>query len=514
MKGYFKVFLPLFVVVLAILCSCRKEFDLSVSSGNLRFSKDTVFLDTIFANISSSTYVLKVYNDGEDDISIPEIRLKEDESSYRLNVDGLAGESFENIPLLAKDSLFVFIETAVPQKELEQIEFLNTDAIQFVGSSQTQEVQLVSLVRDAVFLFPQEFDDGMSETLLLGLDEEGNELRIEGFFLEDEELVFTNEKPYVIYGYAAVPENRTLRIEAGARVHFHQASGIIISNSASLQVLGDLSENSDVLENEVIFEGDRLEPNFADEPGQWGTIWFFPESTGNILRYLTIKNATVGLFCEGIENDETIRYALENCQVYNNSSVNLWARTANLSAQNCIFGNAGQLSVYFNLGGSYDFKHCTIANYWTNSFRSSPALFIDNTIEIEPGVFLESNLTRAYFGNCIVDGNRSIELGLFRSANKDFDFLFENSLIRFDDANDDFVENPLFDFSNPLRYSGIGLNQSLLFLEPFDNNFNLKEDSAAINFGNPNISLSVPFDLLGRSRDNSSDVGAINFELQ
>lgn len=514
MRAYLKVLLPLLVVLLAVLGSCRKEFDLSVSSGNLRFSKDTVFLDTIFANISSSTYVLKVYNDGEDDISIPEIRLKEDESKYRLNVDGLVGESFENIPLLAKDSLFVFIETAVPQQELEQIEFLNTDAIQFVGSQQTQEVQLVSLVRDAIFLFPQELDNGMSETLPLGLDEEGNELRIEGFFLEDEELVFTNEKPYVIYGYAAVPENKTLRIEAGSRVYFHQSSGMIISNNASLQVLGDLSENADVLENEVIFEADRLEPNFADEPGQWGTIWFFPESSGNILRHLTIKNATVGLFCEGVENDENIRYTLENCRVYNNSSVNLWARTANLSAQNCVFGNAGELSVYFNLGGSYDFKHCTIANYWTKSFRSSPALFIDNIIEIEPGVFLESNLNRANFGNCIVDGNQSKELGLVKSDTKEFSFLFENSLIRFDDPNADFVENPLFDFSNLLYYSGIGLNQELWFLDSLKNNFNLQEDSAAINFGDANISLSVPFDLFGRSRANSSDVGAINFESE
>ena len=33
--------------------------------------------------------------------------------------------------------------------------------------------------------------------------------------LEDEQLNFTNEKPYVIYGYAAVPKNRTLQVRRG-----------------------------------------------------------------------------------------------------------------------------------------------------------------------------------------------------------------------------------------------------------------------------------------------------------
>ena len=39
-------------------------------------------------------------------------------------------------------------------------------------------------------------------------------------FLEDSELTFTNEKPYVIYGYAAVDEGDILTVETGARVHF------------------------------------------------------------------------------------------------------------------------------------------------------------------------------------------------------------------------------------------------------------------------------------------------------
>ena len=77
-------------------------------------SKDTVFLDTIFTNIGSATYNLKVYNRGNDDITIPAISLERGlDSNYRLNVDGIPGKDFENIDILSKDSIFIFIEVIV-----------------------------------------------------------------------------------------------------------------------------------------------------------------------------------------------------------------------------------------------------------------------------------------------------------------------------------------------------------------------------------------------------------------
>ena len=70
--------------------SCRKDFEFTPSSGNLEFSKDTVYLDTVFTNIGSSTYNLKVYNKSNEDILIPSIKLGQGEASnYRLNVDGI-----------------------------------------------------------------------------------------------------------------------------------------------------------------------------------------------------------------------------------------------------------------------------------------------------------------------------------------------------------------------------------------------------------------------------------------
>jgi hypothetical protein len=65
----------LFFVGLAItVSSCRQDFVFQPSTGDLVFSKDTIYLDTVFANIGSSTYTLKVYNKSSKDIKIPTIQ--------------------------------------------------------------------------------------------------------------------------------------------------------------------------------------------------------------------------------------------------------------------------------------------------------------------------------------------------------------------------------------------------------------------------------------------------------
>ena len=160
--------------------SCRNDFEFEPSTGQLEFSKDTVYLDTVFTNIGSSTYNLKVYNRSDQDIRIPNVQLSQGESSsYRLNVDGVAGKVFRDVEILANDSIFVFVETTADIQELSQnaLEFLYEDAILFDGGENTQRVELVTLIKDAVFLFPErDAMTGEVETLQLGTDPNGDPL--------------------------------------------------------------------------------------------------------------------------------------------------------------------------------------------------------------------------------------------------------------------------------------------------------------------------------------------------
>lgn len=495
-----------------ILCSsCRKDFKFTPSSGNLEFSRDTIYLDTVFTNIGSATYNLKVYNRSDNDIRIPTVRLGQGASSYyRLNVDGAAGKEFTDVEILARDSIFIFIETTIDILDvgMGETQFLYTDVLEFDSGSQQQDVELVTLVQDAVFLYPQQFGDGTVETLLLGMDEEGEEIRIEGFFLDDSELTFTNARPYVIYGYAAVDDGKVLTVEAGARVYFHRNSGIIVAENGTLLINGALSTDQEVLENEVIFEGDRLEPGFADIPGQWGTIWLTAGSGGHQFNYLTIKNATVGVLMDLNDGSGTPSLVLRNTKIYNSANIGLWAKTAHIEAENMVIGNAGQASLYCNIGGTYSFKHCTFANYWSNSFRSFPAVFIDNYTDLgEAGIFAE-DLVDADFSNCIIYGNNAIEL-LFDSAEGTaLNYNFRNCLIKFDDFNDLFSENPLYDFSNNALFENSVLNSDPDFLNPDANAFVIGETSAANDQANAVTALEVPFDILGVDRTINPDIGA------
>ena len=490
---------------LVLWSSCRNDFETVASTGNLKFSKDTVYLDTIFTNIGSSTYNLKVYNRSDEDINIPSVRLGQGEASnYRLNVDGIAGKVFENVQVLAKDSIFIFIETTFDINNLptNPNNFLYTDQILFDTGGNEQKVELVTLVKDAVFLYPEKFPDGTMETLTLG---EGDDaVEIEGFFLDDTELTFTNEKPYVIYGYAAVAANKTLTVEAGARVHFHNSSGILVAQNGSMKVMGGQSFDREAMENEVIFEGDRLEPSFANIPGQWGTIWFTIGSVNNEFNYTTIKNSTIGLLTENSPVN------LRNVQIYNSAVDGLRATTGFIEGENVVINNSGQSSLNIQLGGSYDFKHCTFANYWTNGFRSFASVSIGNFFELSNGTSLSVDLTQANFTNCIIYGNERREFSLFQNTDAAFNFNFTNCLVRFEDPTGEFGDIPLYDFTNATLYTNVVQNQDPFFQNTEMNNFNIETGtSGAENIGifltNP---PSILKDLNGVNRSNRPDAGA------
>ena len=500
------------ISILIFWSSCRKDFDFSPSNGDLGFSKDTVYLDTIFSGIGSSTYSLKVYNRSDDDISIPVVRISQGENSgYRLNVDGMAGKVFEDVEILAKDSMFVFIETTFNPNTnpLPADEFLYTDAIEFDAGNNLQKVELVTLVKDAIFIFPDRDEDTrIVETLEFDVDGDGvaDETSIQGRFLEDDELTFTNEKPYVIYGYAAVDEGDVLTIEAGARVHFHANSGLLVTNNASLKVNGEFSTDQELMENEVIFEGDRLEPLFSDIPGQWDTIYLFPGSVDNEIHYATIKNSTVGILVEGDQDAVIDKLTITNSQIYNSSNFGILARASSINGENLVINNSGQSSFAGTLGGKYNFTHCTIANYWNSSFRQFPSVLLNNFFINSDNTIITNDLDEANFNNCIIFGNDNAEIDVFGEGDSDLFFKFTNCLIRYD------VNSDPLDLDDPENFEDIELNDDPEFKFPFDNDLRLNENSPARNLGDQFFAGQVPFDIMNVLRTGGEiDLGAYQF---
>ncbi len=504
-----------YILIFSILLfwsSCRKDFQFSASTGNLQFSKDTVYLDTIFTNIGSSTYNLKVYNKSNEDIVIPTVRLGLGESSaYRLNVDGMPGKTFENVQILAKDSLYIFIETTVDINNISNTnQYLYTDQIEFDSGNNLQKVELVTLIQDAVFIYPnRDNTTKVIETLTLNIGGEQVETGIQGRELLPEELTFTNEKPYVIYGFAAVPNGETLTVNPGARLHFHNNSGILVTEGASININGALSINQELLENEVILEGDRLEPNFSDTPGQWSAIWLLDGSINNFINYTTIKNATVGILCDGNANDVSNKLNVTNTQIYNSSAFGILGRNTSLAAENVVINNSGQSSFAGTIGGRYNFTHCTIANYWNNGFRQFPSVLLNNFIVDADNTAILSDLTEANFNNCIIYGNDNPEIFIDEIEDDAivFNFKFTNCLIRFEDTNNNFT-GANYNFNDITRYEANLFNQEPDFKDTHLNQLMIGDNSAANNQGNLSFSSQVPFDILNVNRTTTPDMGA------
>lgn len=503
--------LLIFVIgILSIFSSCRKDFVFEPSTGKLEFSRDTIYLDTVFANIGSSTYTLKVYNKSNNDILIPKIQFgKGAASKYRMTIDGMTGNSgkiFTDVALLAKDSMYVFIETTANITDANPTDFLYTDKIQFDSGANLQNVELVTLIQDAVFLYPQKYVDTVTgvvtyESLPFGEDQ------IYGFVLDhnnhNDEYRWTNSKPYVIYGYAGIPAGETLNIDPGARIHFHANSGIIVGNGGTLKVNGQVSATAQ-LEKEVIFEGDRLEPSFSNVPGQWGLVWISQGSVNNQINHLTLKNATVGIFVGDSQNATNTTLKIDNSQIYNCSNIGILARTAKIEGTNLVINSAGQASLACTEGGSYAFKHCTFNNNWQSS--KQVAVLVNN-YKNSNEIITPISLFQAEFNNCIIYGSNQIEMILDKKNGALFNYKFNNCLIKFNNIANQFTNNPLYFFeTDPVHYNNIIRNQDPKFLNANQNKLKINNTSSA--FANGNQAFLILNDILGIRRTLPPDLGA------
>jgi hypothetical protein len=381
----------------------------------------------------------------------------------------------------------------------------------FDNGSKEQKVNLVTLIKDAYFLYPKRDAEGIKENLLLGIDINGEEVRINGFELDandpinGDEYHFNNTKPYVIYGYAGIPNGKTLNIDAGARVYFHAESGMVVQPGGTLKINGTDSPDSNPLQNEVTFEGDRLEPLYEDVPGQWGTIWMRQGSIANEIKHLTLKNATVGLLVEKCVLD------IENSQIYNSANYGILARGATMNnSKNLVVNLAGQAALACSLGGSYDFRHCTFNNNWASSKQW--AVLLTNYEEQADGSNITGALTQANFFNCIIYGSNNVEffmddLGDGTPFIKDLKYC----LFKFRDAGTALSGKEAYDFIRDGAILGNGnlRNKNPNFLDANLNKLNISNDTNGGAFQKGSLDYIIASDVLGHPRtSNPPDLGA------
>ena len=89
MKRFFIGFL--LIGAFLILSSCNNEESFSLSKDNrLVFSTDTLSLDTLFSNTSSSTYEFWLYNRNTKGVRLASVKLANgNQKGFRVNVNGI-----------------------------------------------------------------------------------------------------------------------------------------------------------------------------------------------------------------------------------------------------------------------------------------------------------------------------------------------------------------------------------------------------------------------------------------
>ncbi len=500
--GLLQLFYVLLFLSVFYACDKNKGFNTD-PDFSLTFSQDTIIFDTVFTTIGSTTHSFTVHNTSSQRVKIDYIALAEgSESAYKINIDGEGTDRLDDVEIAAGDSLYIFVEVRVnPTNQNNPL--IITDSILFQYNGKQQDVDLVAWGQDAHFI--------VGDANYGGFTYLGNHYSAFGEIVahENEVVDWYDDKPYVVYGFAIIDSAAVLNIHEGVNVYFHKNSGIWAYKGAQLNVLG-------TKDSIVRFTGDRLESFYYDAPGQWFGVFLNESPPGHSFEYLRLRNSVNGIHYEPLDitdAGENQSLKIQNTIVENNSYTSLFAMGGKILAANSVFAKAGVYTVFLGGGGSYDFRHCTLDNHWSNGVRSDPSIVISdhlitNDLDGNTVTYL-GDLENAYFGNCILYGTLDDELAISHldGANTLFNYHFDHSLLR-----------TTSDVSDENLFSACVINKDPLFTDVIMDDYSLDTivspviDKGALEVVNES-QLPLNMDITGNSRidDDAPDMGAYEF---
>lgn len=465
MKFKSLLFFSFWMLFLAISCD-KDDISFDAPSQELSFSRDTVFCDTVYHQVRSETYVVKVFNNEDKDVMIPRISLEKGAASlYKINVDGKTGHDFQNVPLRKKDSLYIFVEIAPQATGPEAIA---EDRVLFTTGAGQQHVTLFSVVQDAEF-----FIKTPSNPNVIASD-----------------ATWSNNKAKIIYGDLTLDPGVNLNVQAGTKIYFHKNSGMKVSSGATLNING-------TADNQVIIRGDRNDSYYDTIPRNWNSIKMEAASVLN-MNHTRLFGGTRGL--EMTETDATI----SNSFIHTFQEYGIYSVRSNINAKNLVMNNCGEACVGIFKGGVYDFVHSTIVNYSeVLSQFTRDGIYATNEFKKENGQPDPGSL-HINIRNCIIYSDRDNSLTLNQVPGQLLNFTIQNSLLKYSG-----ISAAGFDFTSSSVVQSIK-NQDPRFMNYFAAKMNLrvKADSPAKNKGDVTVANTVPTDIVNVSRTTSPTLGA------
>ena len=451
--------------------SCRKDTFYENKDAQLSFSEKIITFDTIFTTIGTVTQRFTVFNPHKNTIKTDIALIGGNASFFSVNVDGISGNSFKGIEIPAKDSIFIFVKVNLnPNNQNNPI--LVADTLAFYTNGNRQNVELVACGEDAHFIVPNAtaFDGQLPYRIVA---EEG------------QSVTWTKDKPYVIYGYAAVDANAKLTIEAGTQIYLHKGGGLWISPEGCLRVNGTKDEP-------VVFQGDQRAFANKNDYAQWDKIWINEGRTDNIINYAIIKNAFIGIQAETLEGKMGNKLILTNSIIQSSEGFGFLGRAYNVEAYNNVFSDCKTSCVVLH-GGVYNFTNNTIYKPTSWSKQDTTAVIFANYYDVKNVRFIDD--LKANFINNIIYGVRSNEFGSGRIEDADFTLNMENCLIRMPDSQ----------LNKLSSHSDLIINENPLVKNVSSYDFSLNDNSPCKGNGKP---TSITVDIIGAARNNPPSIGA------
>lgn len=446
-----KSYILLFCIFVLISCIKNEKIDL-YESTNLDFSSDSILFDTVFTDIGTTSKVLKIYNKNKNTLQIENIKLFGGEnSSFKINVNGIDASEVKNFKIKGRDSAYIFIKAYINPNNDDQ-PFIIKDSILFMSKNGLkQKITIQAYAQNAIYL--NQHNISTSTTFIKG-------------------------KPYIIYNKLTVNEGITLKIDAGAKLYFHKDARLIINGS--LLVNGTKTDS-------VLFSSDRLERLYSNEAGQWNGIYLSSTSKSNKINYAVIKNATIGIKTDSLnQNLIEPKLLLSNTILKNHASYAIYSINSHIVGINNLVFNSSKQHLLIENGGIYKFYQNTFAGNLLGLNRISPLISLSNS---------NTSPLIALFINNIIWGVLDNEISFNENNNQLFELDFRSNLIK---------------SKNEVPGNNI-INKNPQFVDQQQMNFKLKIESPAINAGT-NISgliynQFIEFDLAEKERIFPSDLG-------
>lgn len=452
--------ITLFLVLLFSSCEKTKIY----IEPPLWFSEDTIYFDTVFTTIGSTSRELRVKNREKNKLTIDEIFLSGGQDSpFRLNIDGEPAYRKDGITLNPGDSIFLFVDVNIDPTNISNPVAV-MDSIIFRSSGLVMQVQLLAWGQDIYLL----------NNTVIGTE------------------IWNGRKPYLIYGDVIVDTSETLTIRKGVKVYFHK--------DASLTVAGNLKVNG-VFGTPVLFASDRLEEDYIDVPGLWRGIYFLRTSNNNEINFAVIRNSIFGITVGEPASGGTVAgLKLFNTDISHSAISGLSAVNSEIEAANCIFSHCGRHCVYLASGGHYSFTHCTLSNLWDYGFRLTSAVSVTER-SITPGG--STGKLSFDLNNSVVYGDLRSEVDIIPLSNSiKGDYIFDHCLLKLDTVNSVFWSKQ--------RFPGTLINKDPKFIDPLNYDFRPDTLSPLINGGSDVYKVIFPLDYRNVSRmsDSKADIGA------